>query len=467
MISKRLTEFIFKTQYEDIPQEITQLAKRCFLDWLGCTIAASDSETAHIFLAIVRELGGHPQATIIPYGDKTSVLNAALVNAALSHFLELDDIHKKAMYHPGIPVIPAILALSEKEGKSGKDLITALIIGYEVGIRIGIAINPSHFRIWHTTGTAGTFASAAATGKLLGLSKEQLVHSLGNAGTQASGLWEFLTDGAMTKPLHPAKAAQNGLLSTLLAKKGFTGPSKIIEGDRGFVKATSKEKDIESIIFDLGNYYCMRDIGFKVHAGCRHTNSPVDGTLALVQQYDLKPEDIRQVTVKVYQLAKDLTGKTDPKNPTDGKFSIPYCVASAIRFRNCNLSVFSQENIDCIQTKSLLKRIKLVVDESLEREFPQGYASIVEIETVSGKRYSQRTDYAKGDPENPVSWEEIEQKFRNLTGNKLISAKVEEIIHLVKTLENVPDVNKVIELINQSIMEKNLKRGVFYNDGSI
>jgi len=447
MITKKLSEFIHNTDYEDIPSEIIQLAKMCFLDWLGCTVAAADSETARIFRETVLELGGNPDATIIPYGDKTSITNASLVNAALSHFLELDDIHKKAMYHPGIPVIPAVLALSEKLNKTGKDIITGIVMGYETGIRIGIAINPSHFRIWHTTGTAGTFASAAATGKILDLSEKQLIDALGNAGTQAAGLWEFINDGAMTKPLHPAKAAQNGLLSSLLAQKGFTGPSRIIEGKQGFATATSKETNLESITADLGNYYCMGDMGFKVHAGCRHTNSPVDGTLALVQKYDIKPEDISQVTVKVYQLAMDLTGKTDPQNPTDGKFSIPYCVASAIRFRHCNIDVFSPELIKDPQTRNILDKINLVVDESVEKEFPMGYASIVEIKTIDGKEYVQRTDYAKGDPENPVSWDDIEKKFINLTGKMFPTKKAHEIINKIKQLEDVGDIREIIALV--------------------
>jgi len=447
MISKQLSGFISKTDYKDIPSEIVQLAKMCLLDWLGCTIAAADSETARIFRETVLELGGNPDATIIPYGDKTSILNASLVNAALSHFLELDDIHKKAMYHPGIPVIPAVLALSEKLNKSGKDIITGIVMGYETGIRIGVAINPSHFRIWHTTGTAGTFASAAATGKIMGLSEEQLINALGNAGTQAAGLWEFINDGAMTKPLHPAKAAQNGLLSSLLAQKGFTGPSRIIEGKQGFARATSKETNLETITADLGNYYCMGDIGFKVHAGCRHTNSPVDGTLALVLKYDIKPEDISQVTVKVYQLAMDLTGKTDPQNPTDGKFSIPYCVASAIRFRHCNVDVFSPELIKDPQTRSILDKINLIVDESVEKGFPQGYASIVEIKTTDGKEYVQRTDYAKGDPENPVSWDDIEKKFINLTAKTFHPKKANEIINKIKQLEHVGDIREIIALV--------------------
>ena len=447
MITKKLSEFIHNTDYEDIPSEIIQLAKMCFLDWLGCTVAAADSETARIFRETVLELGGNPDATIIPYGDKTSITNASLVNAALSHFLELDDIHKKAMYHPGIPVIPAVLALSEKLNKTGKDIITGIVMGYETGIRIGIAINPSHFRIWHTTGTAGTLASAAATGKIMGLSEKQLINALGNAGTQAAGLWEFINDGAMTKPLHPAKAAQNGLLSSLLAKKGFTGPSRIIEGKQGFATATSKETNLESITADLGNYYCMGDMGFKVHAGCRHTNSPVDGTLALVQKYDIKPEDISQVTVKVYQLAMDLTGKTDPQNPTDGKFSIPYCVASAIRFRHCNIDVFSPELIKDPQTRNILDKINLVVDESVEKEFPMGYASIVEIKTIDGKEYVQRTDYAKGDPENPVSWDDIEKKFIKLTGKMFPTKKAHEIINKIKQLEDVGDIREIIALV--------------------
>ncbi len=443
MISEKLSKYIYETNYEHLPQSIIKLGKMCFLDWLGCTIAASNSVTAHIFLDLIRELGGNKDATIIPYGDKTSVLNAALVNGVLSHFLELDDIHKKAMYHPGVPVIPAALAISEREKLSGKELITAIIMGYETGIRIGIAINPSHFWYWHTTGTVGTFAAAAASGKALRLTKEQLVYALGNAGTQASGLWEFIEDGAMTKPLHPGKAAQNGLLASLLAEKGFTGPSRIIEGVRGFGLATSKESNFESIVSNLGSIYHMNTMGFKIHVGCRHTNSPVDGTLELVNKYNLTPKDISKVTVRTYKLAKDLVGKTNPKNITEAKFSIIYCVAAAIKFRQCGIAEFTQQNLNDLEVKSLLNRINLVVDDSLQKEFPQGYASIVEIETTEKKKYIKETDYAKGDPENPVDWNEIENKFKKLAGTVLEQNKTEEIISKVRSIENISDITQV------------------------
>jgi len=446
MISEKLSKYIYETNYEHLPQSIIKLGKMCFLDWLGCTIAASNSVTGHIFLDLVRELGGNKDATIIPYGDKTSVLNAALVNGALSHFLELDDIHKKAMYHPGVPVIPAALAISEREKLSGKELITAIIMGYETGIRIGIAINPSHFWFWHTTGTAGTFAAAAASGKALKLTKEQLVHALGNAGTQASGLWEFIEDGAMTKPLHPGKAAQNGLLASLLAEKGFTGPSRIIEGVRGFGLATSKESNFESIVSNLGSIYHMNTMGFKMHVGCRHTNSPVDGTLELVNKYDLTPKDISKVTIRTYQLAMDLVGKTKPKNVTEAKFSMIYCVAAAIKFRQCGIPEFTEQNLDDLEMKSLLNRINLVIDDSLQEKFPQGYASIVEIETTEKKKYIKETDYAKGDPENPVDWNDIENKFKKLAGTVLKQNKIEEIICKVKSIEKISDINQIILL---------------------
>jgi len=446
MISEKLSKYIYETNYEHLPQSVITLGKMCFLDWLGCTIAASNSVTGHIFLDLIRELGGNKDATIIPYGDKTSVLNAALVNGALSHFLELDDIHKKAMYHPGVPVIPAALAISEREKLSGKELITAIIMGYETGIRIGIAINPSHFWFWHTTGTAGTFAAAAASGKALKLTKEQLVHALGNAGTQASGLWEFIEDGAMTKPLHPGKAAQNGLLASLLAEKGFTGPSRIIEGVRGFGLATSKESNFESIVSNLGSIYHMNTMGFKMHVGCRHTNSPVDGTLELVNKYNLTPRDISKVTIRTYKLATDLVGKTNPKNITEAKFSMIYCVATAIKFRQCGIDEFTEQNLNDSEMKSLLNRINLVIDDSLQEKFPQGYASIVEIETTKKEKYIKETDYAKGDPENPVDWNDIENKFKKLAGTVLEQNKTEEIISKVKSIENISDITQIILL---------------------
>ncbi|MCR4443247.1 MAG: MmgE/PrpD family protein [Peptococcaceae bacterium] len=446
MISGQLSEFITKTGYKDLPADVVKLTKVCFLDWLGCTIAGSVDQASQMFLRLVREAGGTKESTVIPSGDRTSCLNAALANGAYSHVLELDDIHKRAMYHPGIPVIPAALAVAEREKAGGKKLIAGIALGYETGIRIGVAVNPSHFRIWHTTGTAGTFAAAAAGGKILDLDREQMINALGNAGTQAAGLWQFNIDGAMTKPLHPGKAAMNGLIACLLAKQGFTGARNIFEGEKGFGVATSEKVDYEFITANLGKNYEMLGIGFKIHAGCRHTNSPVDGALKIVKEHDLSPEDIKEITIYTYKLGVDLTGKQFPTNPSEAKFSIPYCVASAILYRRCSFTEFSPEKLRDRKINALLKKTRLVIDEEIEKNYAQGYASIVEIATVKGEKFSERTDFAKGDPENPVSVDEIEDKFRYLAGTVLASKQVETIIETVRHLEEVTDINELIPL---------------------
>src|SRR5690606_29784581 len=221
------------------------------------------------------EMGGAEQAHLVT-GGQSSVLNAALVNGAASHVVELDDIHKGSIIHAATVVIPAALAVAEWKGLSGKELIAAVVAGYEVCYRIGEAVSPSHYYYWHNTATCGTFGAAIAAAKLLGLTTEQTIAALGNAGTQAAGLWEFIEDGAMTKQLHTGKAAMNGLLAALLAQKGFTGPQKILEGNRGFFKAMSEEYDASRVTEGLGNEFKIMENSFKIHASCRHTHHAVD-----------------------------------------------------------------------------------------------------------------------------------------------------------------------------------------------
>jgi 2-methylcitrate dehydratase PrpD len=446
MISQKIAEYILETEYSKLPAEVTRLVKVCVLDWLGCTIAGEHSESGQIFIDLIRELGGAPESTVIPTGDKTSCVNAALVNGALSHVLELDDIHRLAMYHPGVPIIPVAFALGERQRTDGKDFISSLYLGYEIGIRIGIAINPSHFEIWHTTGTVGSLAASVVAGKILRLDRTQMNSAFGNAGTQAAGLWQFNIDGAMTKPMHAGKAAMNGLLAALLAQKGFTGATHILEGKKGFGTATSEKVDYDSITADLGQKHEFLGIGTKVHVGCRHSSSATDGTLQLVTRYDLKPEEIDSVCVRIYQLGLDLTGNPSPKTVSEARFSIPYCVAVAVLFRQCGDGQFNQETIRNPEVRKMLKKITVALDDEIERDYPMGYASLVEIRTKDGRLLSERTNHAKGDPENPVSPAEIEDKFRRLTEGVLSPSKADALISVVKQLEQVDDINQLIPL---------------------
>ena len=264
MISRQVTQLAARCDYGKAPEKVRETLKLAVLDCLGCVLGGFDEPSIQRAARVVLALGGVPAASVLPRGPRTNLINAALLNGMSAHVLELDDIHKRAMYHPGVAVIPAALALAESRHVSGKEFLSGVLAGYEVGIRVGEALNPSHFRFWHTTGTVGTLASAAACSRILGLDETGILHALGNAATQAAGLWQFVYDGAMTKPLHSGKACMNGLLSALLAEQGFTGATRPLEGEAGMFAAMSTASPEALRLDDLGSRYAVSEIGFKL-----------------------------------------------------------------------------------------------------------------------------------------------------------------------------------------------------------
>lgn len=445
-IAEQLAEFILNTDYKSLPQEAVEMAKLCFLDWLGSTYAGSKQRPTRIFLELARELGGRPEATLIPDGSKSSCLFAAMVNAASSHVMEMDDLHKASILHPAAAVIPAALATAEREGSSGAELIAAIVAGYEVAIRIGEAVGSSHYQYWHTTGTCGTFGAAAAAGKLLGLGKEEQVWALGSAGTQASGLWEFLVEGAMSKQLHPAKAAGNGLLSALLAQKGFTAASRILEGEKGFCRATAKDFDLVKVTEGLGKgEYRILSTSFKAHASCYHTHSAIDAALELIQRFDLRPEIIKNVTVRLYSGALNLLEKVEPTSPYAAKFSLPFCVATALVYRQVGIEAFSNKRLRDPEILELMPKIELRHNPELDRLYPERWPAVVEITLSSDQVIQTRVDYPKGDPHNPMSREELVEKFHQLTEKALPSKKRNRLVEACYHLQGVPNLAAFFE----------------------
>lgn len=414
-------------------------AKLCFLDWLGSAVGGSRSEPVQVLLQLAPAFGDGEGSTLIPEMWPAPSLFAALVNAAASHVLEMDDLDRGSIYHPAAAVIPAALALAESQRASGPLFLTAIVLGYEASIRIGEAVNPSHYRYWHTTGTVGTFGAAAACAVLLGLDSSRIVHALGSAGTQAAGLWQFLADGAMSKQLHPAKAAFNGLLSALIAEKGFTAATSILEGDKGFCKATAAEYDLGKITSGLSRAmtgYKICGVSFKKHASCRHTHSAIDAMLELVEQHGLKPEAIKSIEVRIYSQALDLLGGVEANTPYVAKFSLPYCLAVAAIYGNAGPDRFSEE---CLQDKavlSLMQQVTMVVDTSLDSLYPQLWPAVVKITTMDGRVLERRVDHPKGDPEKPLSRDELCQKFRELTSPVLPSERRERYVQQALSLEH-------------------------------
>lgn len=438
-ISERLAEFIVDLDFSQIPPEAVEAAKRCFLDWLGSAIAGSEERPTRIMLEVAKELGGDPEATLIPDGSRSSPFLAALVNAASSHVLEMDDLHQPSILHPGAPVIPAALAIAEREGTSGEEFLTALVVGYEIAIRTGEAAGPSHYEFWHTTATCGTFGAAAAAGKLLGLSSEQLVSALGSAGTQAAGLWEFLKDGAMSKQLHPAKAAADGVLSALLAEKGFTAAREIFEGEKGFLRAVSKAFDLEKLTEGLGEGFKITETSFKVHAACYHTHSSIDAALALRREHSLTPEQIKKVLVRPYPAALDLLEKVELSSPYAAKFHLPFCVATALIYGEVGLEAFSEERLKDPAIQVLLPKIELRREEAFANMYPEKWPAIVEVIVEDGETYRASVEYVRGDFRNPLTREELVAKFHRLAGRIYSTERRSLLLEKTWTLDQLPN----------------------------
>lgn len=445
-ISSQFARFIHQLNYDDLSKEQIYKTKTFFLDWLGSAYAGQSQAPVKAMLEVVHGLGGKPESTIIPGNSKSMCLLAALANGASSHVVEMDDLHRESVLHPAAAIIPAVFAAAERVHASGKDLILGILAGYEVGIRVAMAVGQSHYHYWHTTSTCGTFGAAAGSGKILGLDEDQLVWALGSAGTQVSGLWEFLAESAMSKQLHLGKAALNGLLSSLLAQKGFTGARKILEGEKGFFRATSSDFDEEKCLRGLGNDFMFERNSLKYHASCGHTHSTIDAILEATGGTPTMDHKIDRIDVSVYQAALDLLGDVDPSTPYAAKFNLPFCVATALRYARVGLEAFTPERLRDPEILRLMEKINIRNDPELSQSYPRKWPAGVEIFTLDGRHLEGRCEYPKGDPENPLTREELLRKFKDLTGDILSQSVSEAIIEHAMNIEELSDVSLLFDV---------------------
>lgn len=443
-LSRQLAGFIAGMDGATLPEPVMEATRRAVLDWFGSAIAGSNSTPARMMLAVIKQLGSDPRATLVPSGERLPVTSAALYNGAVSHVVELDDVHRASITHPGAAVIPAALAVGELVKADGRSFLAAVAAGYEADIRVGEAVTPSHYRYFHTTGTAGTFGAAAAAAKLLGLDADGIASALGSAGTQAAGLWEFLADGAMSKHLHPGKAAMNGILSAMLAREGFTSASRILEGERGFFIAEAAEYDPGRVTADFGRPYKIEEDSYKIHSSCRHTHPAVDVVLELAKANDLKPAEVEAVTVSAYSVALDITDDSDPQSVYAAKFSLPFCVALALHHRRAGATDFTEATLRDPALRATMGRVKLVRDPSLDALHPAKWPARIEVRTRDGRTLTAGTDNPRGDPENPVSSGELEEKFRGLAVPVVGEGPADRLVRGVRGLAELDDVGRLM-----------------------
>ena len=443
MIEQDLAKFVHEADYDHFPPEVVNQAKVCLLDLVGAACAGAVALPGKVVTDIIEEAGGAPQAVLIGRKERVPALSAALGNGLYAHGLEFDDLHRKSILRPGSPIIPAALAAAEKVGASGKELITAIVAGYEVGIRIAEAMTPAHYQYWHTTGTVGTFAAAVAAGKVLKLNEDQLMYAIGHAGTQAAGLMElhYSPEGMISKPLHASKAAQNGLLSAMLAAGGYTSTKTMLSGEKGFLHAFAPKAKMEKITEGIGSDYKIMQISFRLYASTRHTHAGIDLALRL-REKGIKPEDIELLRIQTYGVAADLVGEPFPENIYEAKFSLPFCVSTALVYGHVGLEDFTEERLHDPTLEELMSHCNVEVDPVINAHYPDKWAARLNVILRNGTVDHEHTDFPKGDPENIASREELETKFRRLSSQLLPQSKIEawiESISKVETFENIHD----------------------------
>ena len=418
-LSHELASFAANLKATDIPDDVMNRAEDLLVDWFGSAIAGKGSRPVELITQFAQNMSGfntaHAGPSEILVSRKTSSpFLAAMANAAASHVAEQDDVHNGSVFHPATVVFPPALACAQALGASGEEILVAAVAGYEVGIRVGEFLGRSHYKVFHTTGTAGTLAAAAAVGRLLKLSPEKMLNAFGSAGTQSAGLWEFLRDAADSKQLHTAHAASTGLMSAYIAQAGFTGAQHILEGKQGLAAGMSSDSDPSKLVDRLGSRWALAETSFKYYASCRHTHPAADALLQVMLANKLSPNDIVKVETLVHQGAIDVLGPvTDPATVHQSKFSMGTVLALVAHYQFAGLQEFDahfHDNEIC----AFRERVTMTLDPEVDGAYPQRWIGKVKVHLKNGQVLDGRVDEPKGDPGNTLSRAEITDKAMRL-----------------------------------------------------
>ena len=418
-LSRELASFAANLKAADIPDDVMNRAEDLLVDWFGSAIAGKGSSPVELITQFAQNMGGFDAAhagpcEILVSRKTSSPFLAAMANAAASHVAEQDDVHNGSVFHPATVVFPPALACAQALGASGEELLVAAVAGYEVGIRVGEFLGRSHYKVFHTTGTAGTLAAAAAVGRLLKLSPEQMLNAFGSAGTQSAGLWEFLRDAADSKQLHTAHAASTGLMSAYIAQAGFTGAQHILEGKQGLAAGMSSDSDPSKLVDRLGSRWALAETSFKYYASCRHTHPAADALLQVMLANKLSPNDIAKVETLVHQGAIDVLGPvTDPATVHQSKFSMGTVLALVAHYQFAGLQEFDKHFHDD-EICAFRERVTMTLDPEVDGAYPQRWIGKVNVHLKNGQVLDGRVDEPKGDPGNTLSRAEITDKAMRL-----------------------------------------------------
>src|SRR6478672_7687595 len=432
-VTRTLAAYVVNAKPDDLPAPVRAQACRTLLNWAGCAVGGSGHETVDIAVRTVARFAGPPQASVVGRRERMDILHAALINGISSHVFDFDDTHLRTVIHPAGPVASAILALAEYRPVSGADFLNALVLGAEVECRIGNAVYPAHYDVgWHITGTVGPFGAAAAAGKLLGLSEQQMTWALGLAATQPVGLREMF--GTMTKSFHPGRAAQNGLMAALLARENFTSSDAGLEAATGWAHVLSTSCDYTQITQGLGDHYEILLNTYKPFACGIVLHPSIDACLQLRGAHQLTPEAIERIELSVHPLVVELTGKRTPQTGLEGKFSVYFAAAVAMVTGAAGVRQFTDEWVRQPAVVALRDRAVATATPGI------GEAQARAVVTLrDGRRVETFVEHAIGSVERPMSDSDLDAKVRDLCDGILGAAQAARLIEVCRGIEREPE----------------------------
>lgn len=447
--TREIAEFVGKTSFGQLPREVVQKAKGIILDTLGCAIAGYSlaQPEFHWIFDLVKEMGGAPESTVFIAGLKTSSPQAALVNGTLVHTIDFDDTHMGSIAHFGASVVPSALAMAEKTKTDGRAMITAMVLAYEVAGRVGKAIMPSHYRHWHPTGTLGTIAAGVAAARLLNLGVDQIDQAISLAADGASGMRYGIDWGDYSKSLHPGLAGWHGIMAARIIHRGAAGPRGLLEYPSGFCRAYSDEPAMEGLTHGLGTAYEIMGDSLKAFPTILCSHTPIQGVMKIAAEHRLNLEDVESIHFQVSPTAPGQGLNYAPETPLAARLSIPYCVTMALAEREISMGQFREGKLKEPRIREFMKRITVESDPTFTREYPGTLAAHVELKTKGGSSFKEKSIYPKGHPCNPMTEEEVKEKFRRLSSHTLSRGQTEKIIEKVRTLEDIDNIQDLVSIL--------------------
>jgi 2-methylcitrate dehydratase PrpD len=436
-VTRTLARYVVKARYEDLPANVRREGVRTFFNYVGVAVGGSHHETVERAVKAIAPFAGPKQATLLGRRERLDIMNAAFLNGVSSHIFDYDDTHLKTIIHPGGPIVSAILALAEYHPVDGQAFLNALVLGVEVACRIGNSVYPNHYDVgWHITGTAGVFGAAAAAGKLLGLTEQQMTWALGLAASQPVGLRESF--GSMNKSFNPGRAASNGLFAALLAQQDYTSSEAMLEAKRGWANTISTKQDWREITEGLGTRYEAALNTYKPFACGIVIHPALDAAIQLRNEYKLQPREIAAVDLRVNPLVLELTGKTAPQTGLEGKFSIYHAVAAALVQGAAGERQFSDTLVKDPQVVALRGKVHAIVDQAVRPEQVD-----MTITLSDGRKLHKVIEHAVGSVEVPMSDAQLEAKFTDLADGVLPAAQARKLMDACWQLEQAKSAGQI------------------------